>query len=147
MFAHALRAGGIGAKITAIVAAFAALAVAAWQSSFATPGDGSTFVASAATHVPVGLIAGALLGLLLFGLIGFAVALLGVKRVGWTFTYTIFGAALFALATHFLQPLIESASEIFRGPGGVAAAVALAGLIGAVSGVFVAGGLKDGPDV
>jgi uncharacterized membrane-anchored protein YitT (DUF2179 family) len=143
MFAHALRAGGIGARVTAIVAVIAALAVAAWQSSFAISDDGSTFVASAVTYVPVGLIAGALLGLLLFGLIGFCVALLGVKRVGWTFTYTIFGAALFALAVHFLQPLIEGATEVFN----IVAAVALSALVGAVSGVFVAGGLKDGPDI
>lgn len=146
MFAHALRAGGLGAKITAIVAALAALAIAAWRTSLAPADQADAFVSTALSHVAVCLIAGALLGLLLFGLIGFCVALLGVKRVGWTFTYTIFGAALFALAAHFLRPLIDGAPDISESLS-AAAIIALSGVVGGVSGYFVANALKDGPDV
>lgn len=147
MIAHGTLSAGLGAKFTALIALVAGLILAAWEaggvSGVAWPGFPNRAVALA----PIGLLGGALAGLILFFLIGFAVALLGVKRVGWTFTYTTFGAILFALSVNFLQPLIESASETFAGPSGIAAAAVISGLIGAASGYLLAGALKDAPTI
>ncbi len=138
MIVHAQRAAASGAKAASVAGAIAGLALAMYESA-----ESVSFEAIALKYGVSGLLAGALLGAILFGLLGFCVALLGVKRVGWTFTYTIFGAALFALAAFWLQPLTESFSTTLAGLRGAA----FASIVGAISGAFVAGGLRAGPDV
>lgn len=146
IIAHAQRAAGLGAKNTALVAILAALLVAALEAQ-ATGGSWPIFGALAVTYVAVGLFAGAAFGAMAFGFIGFASALLGVKRVGWTFTHAIFGAAMFMFAAHMLHPTLAGGSAVFAGPAGLGAAIVLAAFCGALAGYLVSRGLKAGPDV
>ncbi len=146
MLAAAQRAARAGAKMAAIVAFGFALALAAWETSVATTGDWPKFLEIALTHGAGALVVGAIAGLVLFGLIGFVAAGLGIKRVGWTFVYTVFGALAFAAAAYWMFPSIEAGSPTLAGAG-VAAGIALAALIGALSGYLVADALKNAPEI
>ncbi|MFN0217602.1 MAG: hypothetical protein ACKVP4_02180 [Hyphomicrobium sp.] len=145
MLEHAQRAAGHGAKMTAYVAVLAALVVAAWE-AHATTGLWSTFGEIAVPRVAIAVFGGAAFGALVFGFIGFCAALLGVKRVGWTFTYALFGAAQFVFAAHVMRNSIAASATMFAGPAGFGAAITLAALTGAVAGALVARGLKAGPE-
>lgn len=146
MLESAQRAARAGAKMTAIVSFGFALALAAWESVVWTTGDWSRFLEIALTHGAAALVAGAIAGLVLFGLIGFVATGLGFKRVGWTFVYSLLGALLFAAAAYWIFPSLEAASPTLAGAG-VAAAIALAALNGALSGYLVADALKNAPEI
>ena len=146
--AHAQRAAMIGAKMTALTTALVSAMFAAYASGIFTGGDSAALGQRLVAAVPFGLLVGALAGLAVFGIIGVGVALLGVKRVGWTFVYSVFGTILAAIA---VQPAVTwlagNATEVLAVPAGAAAITALAALTGFLSGILVARGLKDGTDV
>lgn len=146
--AHAQRAAMIGAKMTALTTALVSAMFAAYASGIFTGGDSAALGQRLVAAVPFGLLVGALAGLVVFGIIGVGVALLGVKRVGWTFVYAVFGTLLAAFAVQPAVTWIASiATDVFAVPAGAAVITALAALIGCLSGILVARGLKDGPDV
>ncbi len=144
--AHMQRAASLGAKMTALTAVAFALLISLYASNLGAGDAAETFGQRALIAVPFGLLVGALVGMIVFGAIGFFVGLLGIKRVGWTFTYTAFGAILGVI---FVQPFVgwftsvASLAQIVD--AGTIVITLAAALVGAVSGLLVAMGLKSSP--
>lgn len=144
--AHMQRAASLGAKMTALTAIVLGIAWSAYASNLGAGGDTDTFGQRALIAVPFGLLVGALAGMIVFGSLGFFVGLLGIKRVGWTFTYTVFGAILALVAA---QPFVDwfasvAARANIVDAGALVISIAAA-VTGAISGFLVAVGLKASP--
>ncbi len=141
--AHMQRAASLGAKMTALTSVAVAILVSLYSSNLAAGDAAESFGQRALIAVPFGLLVGALVGMIVFAVIGFFVGLLGIKRVGWTFTYTTFGAIL---AVILVQPFVGWFSSIANAAqivdAGVIVITIAAALVGAVSGMLVAIGLK-----
>ncbi len=141
--AHMQRAASLGAKMTALTSVAVAILVSLYSSNLAAGDAAESFGQRALIAVPFGLLVGALVGMIVFAVIGFFVGLLGIKRVGWTFTYTTFGAIL---AVILVQPFVDWFSSIANAAqivdAGVIVITIAAALVGAVSGMLVAIGLK-----
>lgn len=144
--AHARRAAGLGATMAALTAAGLGILVSAATAWWGPADTAPTFVEQAIVSAPIGLLIGAIAGFVIFGVIGLIVAIIGVKRVGWTFVYAVFGFVLSALAAYFFQPMIEG-NTAFMGVAGIWSATTLAAFAGGLSGILVAIGLKAGPDI
>ncbi len=144
--AHTQRAASLGAQMSALTAALIGVVISAYAANLGAGGDADTVMRRLMTAVPFGLLVGALAGAIIFATIGFFVGLLGIKRVGWTFTYTVFGAILALIAVQpFVVHLSAIAMPALADIAGSATIMALAAITGGISGFLVAVGLKAGP--